>query len=426
MGRERERERERRHAHVLVVTLPLLAACAATDGGDHLATSPTVTASQPAAPPPAAVAAPGPAAPEPDVAREADAPSLTITTAGDVVLSARLVGSALARRDEGGFARVLEGYRTLLDPRAVNVLNVESPLVDDVVAPSAGWPPVLGAPPEVAAALSAIGVDAVSVANNHAYDQGHEGLDRTIDLLRAAGIEAVGAGTDLDGAYAARVLRSDGWAVAVLACTGPMNHSAAARGHRRMHVARLWSEERVLAALVRARASADVVVLALHWGREFDATISVDQRRLARRLIDAGADLVVGTGPHVLQPVEHLESPRGDAVVAYSLGNLVSSMAFGYRPGTRPRGFVHPANAIPASRDGLLLRVSLERASTGRLRVSTLSGVPLWTLIEGPERRDAPLDIRVVPLADAPADVRAERFPLVREAVGPRVELVDR
>lgn len=321
---------------------------------------------------------------------------------------------------------MLEGYRALLEPGDLTVVNVESPLVDDVRPLSPGWPPVLGAPPGLALALGEVGVDVVSVANNHALDQGHSGMIRSLELLSEIGIVAVGASTDMDEAYEPRIVEHHGWRVAFIAATQPMNLRVSAHRRQRVHVARLWEERRVVRAVGRARERADLVVLLLHWSTDFVAHATRSQQELAQRLIDSGADLILGTGPHLLQRVERLESARGEAVVAYSLGNLVSSMAFSYRLGHRPRGYVHPANVMPEARDGLLLRVRFDRTDEGRLEVSSLTGVPLWTVNNYLERRASgggPLDIRVIPLSQAPPDVRAERRPRIEAALGRGVEL---
>ena len=162
--------------------------------------------------------------------------------------------------------------------------------------------------------FAATGVDAVSVANNHAFDYGPEGQEDTRAALAEAGVAVTG------GADEVTLLESGGTTVAVVA--------AAPYG---------WCEdlrdEASLVALVeRASTSADVVVVALHLGAEGTGAAHTpdstewylgenrgNPRHLAHALVDAGADLVVGSGPHVVRGMEFY---RG-RLVAYSLGNLV-------------------------------------------------------------------------------------------------------
>ncbi len=327
---------------------------------------------------------------------------------------------------EQAFDRMLEGWARVLRDEEIVLLNLETPLVDDVVPLRTGWPPILGAPAGLAEALSRSGVDVVSLSNNHAYDQGHLGVARTMELLDAVAIGHSGVGPSVGDAYRPVVVERDGVRVAFLSATAPMNLRPGAAGARPMYVARLWDERRVLSAVIAAREIADVVVLSAHWSRDFAVAPDQGQRRLVRRLIDAGVDVILGAGPHVLHPVERFESPRGEAVVAYSLGNLLSSMAPRYQPGDPPpRGYVHPANVMPAARDGVVLRIGLCLEDQGALRVCHLEATALWTINteRGHRASGAPLALRVVPLNAASAEVRAARGPVVAEALGEDVEL---
>lgn len=379
-------------------------------------------------PPPvaAAEAEPGEVA-EPEPEPEPEVPGVTIAASGDVVVSKRL-SHTMAVMGEGAFGRMLEGFSTVLDEDEVATLNLETPLVDDEVSLSTGWPPVLGSPPGVAEALAGAGVDLVSFANNHSYDQGHAGVARTMALLDEAGVAHAGAGTSAEGAFAARILERNGLRIAFIAATSPMNRRPSVRGTRRYHVARLWDQERLFEAVEAAREQADLVVAWLHWSRDFAEGPNRRQRALARRLIDAGVDLILGAGPHVIHPVERVDSPRGEAVIAYSLGNLLSTMAFLWQPGDPvATNYVHPSNVMPTSRDGVLLRVSFEVPERGRVRVASLRATPLWTenTTTAHYERGVPLRVRVLPLAAAPEAAERERRPRIAEALGDQVELVD-
>lgn len=350
---------------------------------------------------------------------------VTIAATGDLVLSRRLVKAWQARGDNG-LAWMLQGYRSLLGQEEIVYLNLETPLVNDEVPLQVGWPPVLGAPPGAAEVLAEMGVDVVSLANNHAYDQGHAGLGRTLALLDASGVHAVGAGPTVAAAFEPTVIERGQVRVAFLGFTGPMNLQVGARGAAPQHVARLWDEARVFEAVAQSRNVADLVVVCAHWSRDFQRGVPRGLRRLAHQLVDAGADVIVGSGPHILHEVERLESERGEAVVAYSLGNLLSSMAFRHRYG-RPThsGYVHPANVIPEARDGVLLNVVVDLAGE-HIRIETLEAIPLWTsnnyaahISEG-----VPPEIRVVPLREAPEAIAQERRPIIESALGDQVELI--
>lgn len=415
---------------IVRLAAPLLALALACASGARPGVEPHPEGEEVAAEPAAASPAPGAAeaapAPRSDAApAEASAPEVVLAAAGDVVINPRALASARSFDDEGGFARMIAGLAEALSPSDDLVLaNLETPLVDDVNPLSPGWPPILGATPGLSRALAAAGVQVVSVANNHAYDQSHVGLSRTLETLAGDGIVAVGAGPTVEAAFAPARLERRGLRVAVLAFTDSMNRQARLRGHDPVHVARLWDDARAVAAVEAAAREADLVVLSLHWSTDFVMEPTAAQRRQARLLVDAGADVILGTGPHVLQPVERMEGPRGEAVVAYSLGNIVSGMGQHYVLGHPPHGYVHPANVRPEARDGLVLRLRVARVE-GRLVVRAIEGTPTWTLNNYLDcrRTGARHDIRVVPLSEAPDEVRAERLPAIRAALGPEVAI---
>lgn len=344
-----------------------------------------------------------------------------IAAMGDVLLHIKVVEAARAR----GWDRVFGALGALLTEDEIAVANLETPLVDDVRPVATGSPPILGAPEEAALAMARAGIDVLACANNHAYDQRAVGLWRTVQALRAAGIEPVGADRDAPGAFGPRFVTRGGHRVAFLSYTERINSGPGERPPA-AHVAWLRGhEEQLEEALRHAREEADLVVLAVHWSHDFVDRPRRGQRHRARGWIALGADLVLGTGPHVLQEVERVPSPRGEAVVAYSLGNLVSNQGKLYRPGRRASPRAHPALRLPDTRDGLLLRARF-RVEGGRVAVASLRGTPLWTENnhwERARRRDLDYDIRVLPLADAAEAVRAERLSAIRAAVGPAVEL---
>jgi poly-gamma-glutamate synthesis protein (capsule biosynthesis protein) len=161
--------------------------------------------------------------------------------------------------------------------------------------------------------LATARVDVVSLANNHALDCGPRGLEEAVRVLGAAGIAA--AGVEVEGRpQEPVVLLRRGRRVGVLAYSAADDPAWSARGTR---YARLLPGS--LAEIRAARARVDVLVVSVHWGREEQAAPLPAQREWARRLVEAGADVVVGHHAHVLQPVERL----GGAVVLYGLGNLV-------------------------------------------------------------------------------------------------------
>jgi poly-gamma-glutamate capsule biosynthesis protein CapA/YwtB (metallophosphatase superfamily) len=161
------------------------------------------------------------------------------------------------------------------------------------------------------------GIDVLNLANNHVGDFGPGAMLDTVRGVRRLGMRAVGAGRDLGGALRPQVVERLGLRVAFVGFSNILPLEFAA-GEERPGVA--WATpEAVVEAVREARRRADVVVATFHWGIEKAPYETADQAELARLAANAGALLVIGAHPHVLQPVRRV----GAALVAYSLGNFV-------------------------------------------------------------------------------------------------------
>ena len=182
--------------------------------------------------------------------------------------------------------------------------------------------------------------NALSVANNHSGDYGQAAFLETLKHLETAGIEQVGGGRNLAEAHRPLWIRQNGLAIAVLAYNEFKPRSFEA-GPDWPGVA--WSEDdRVVADIQAARrAGADVIIPFMHWGWERERQPTDRQRQLARRMIDAGADAVVGGHPHVTQGVD---TYKGKLIV-YSLGNFVFDSF----------------ENVPGGQTGWLLRLTLDK-----------------------------------------------------------------
>ena len=162
-------------------------------------------------------------------------------------------------------------------------------------------------------------VDAVTLANNHSGDFGREAFAQMLGLLERAGLAQVGGGLNLAQAHTPWVVERNGLRLAVLSYNEFMPRRFEA-DHDAPGVA--WSEdEQVIEDIRRARTvhRADLVIPIMHWGWENERVANARQRQLARRMIEAGADAVIGGHPHVTQDIEH---HQGKPIV-YSVGNFV-------------------------------------------------------------------------------------------------------
>lgn len=176
-------------------------------------------------------------------------------------------------------------------------------------------------------ALSFAGIDLVSLANNHIWDYGVVGLTDTVDYLKQAGIGYAGAGREVGEANEPYQVKIGDANVAFFSYTTLYSSSLWATTDR--PGVSSFTNERAVAAVreFSQKKAADVVVVLMHWGDEYATSSNSGQKELGRALIDAGADLVVGHHPHVVQEVERYEGTRS-GWIAYSLGNFVFDQYF--------------------------------------------------------------------------------------------------
>ncbi len=202
----------------------------------------------------------------------------------------------------------------------VAVANLETAVTNGGAATAKTF--VFRTPPSAFAALRGASVDVVSMANNHGMDFGEAGLRDSLAAAKRYRFPVIGIGLDGKQAYAPYRATVRGQRIAVLAATQVLDDhliGAWTAGPNKPGVASAKAVPRLLQEVRRARRTADTVVVFLHWGVELEQCPTADQRTLARQLVGAGADIVVGGHAHRL-----LGSGRmSKALVSYGLGNFV-------------------------------------------------------------------------------------------------------
>jgi poly-gamma-glutamate synthesis protein (capsule biosynthesis protein) len=303
---------------------------------------PAIVASLPPAPPAATTAA----------------STLTIAATGEilphpsVVQHAARYGAASGRPYD--FGPLFADLRPVLDSADVAICHLEVP-----VAPPgselSGYP-AFGIPAEIGAGIRDSGWDRCSTASNHANDRGTAGIRATLDALDAALVGHTGTARTVDEAAVVPVTTVNGIGVGHLSYTWGFNGTPPAEPW----MADVIDPDRILQDAADARAAgAQVVVVSLHWGDEYDTVGTEDQRSLAAQLLASpDVDLLVGHGPHVLQPILEI----GGEYALLSLGNIVANQGR-ERPGTY---------------DGAIVEITFAQGSDGRFRASPPVAHPTW------------------------------------------------
>lgn len=249
---------------------------------------------------------------EPTTEREA-----TLVFVGDIMLS-RLVGQKT--QASGDYRYPFFQSAGFLQAADLVFGNLENPISDK--GKNMGSIYSFRADPRVIEGLTFAGFDVLSLANNHIWDWGEAALVDTVSLLEGAGIESIGAGRSYEEANAPVFLDVGGVEIAFLAYTDLLPERFEAVGEK-PGLSNFDLEKTV--GLIESLVREDrLIVISFHWGDEYEDMANDRQRATAKALIDAGADLVVGHHPHVVQELE----AYGDGWVAYSLGNFVFDQTF--------------------------------------------------------------------------------------------------
>ena len=243
--------------------------------------------------------------------------TVRLTFAGDL----DLCGNVAALAEETGWEALFSGVSPLWKDSSFVFSCLDGVVLPDgaegyTAAETAENPRAVSE--AAAAAAAAAGVNALSMANDHSLDYGSAGLGQALNTLSELGIQYAGAGENLPAAGMYRVLEADGLRIGFVACSainpngpGPIDD----------YCLTTTAYSALYRNVLLASDETDLVVVYVCWGEQDGLAVSDAQRRVAHQLIQSGADIVIGTHPHVLQPVEQYR----DGWIFYSLGDLINS-----------------------------------------------------------------------------------------------------
>jgi len=280
----------------------------------------------------------------------AQQPQLKLVFTGDIMGHDTQIASALATGDPGyDYKPCFEFLRPYLAEADLVIGNLE---VTFAGTPYKGYP-AFSSPDELAGALKWAGFDILVNANNHALDRGLKGVDRTIEVLDREGIVQTGTFPDPESraTYYPLIVEKKGIRIALLNYTYGTNGIT----DRPPVIVNRIDTVLIRSDLQKAKtAQPDFILVTMHWGNEYQVQENSRQQELAAFLFNNGADAVIGSHPHVVQPI------RGEDMgnlVAYSMGNLISNQ--------RKRN----------SDGGIVLEMVLSKEPTG---ISSYAYLPVW------------------------------------------------
>ena len=294
-----------------------------------------------------------------------------------------------------------------------SIANLETTFGGDA-NPYQGWP-LFNVPDAFGDAVAAAGFDMLLTANNHCFDTLEAGMLRTLEVSREKGLETLGTRLD-ENEPRYSIVNINGVWVGMTAYTyttsmsggkpslngnTPVQNDHLVNYFNYNDLAGFYSE--LEDVLLRMHAEGvDATMVFIHWGTEYEITENNYQNTIAQKICDLGVDVIVGGHPHVVQPIELLQSatdPEHKTVCIYSLGNAISNQR------------IHEMKLKTGhTEDGVIFSVTFEKdPETGAVDLSAVDVIPTWVAMDS---RNGKLEYNILPLRDADRESWKEAFNL--------------
>jgi poly-gamma-glutamate capsule biosynthesis protein CapA/YwtB (metallophosphatase superfamily) len=290
---------------------------------------------------------------------------ITIAAVGDILINGMISLSAKLPNegeDVYDYDPIFREIAPVLQQADLTIGNLETPLYGNEPFVKKRNPvtgnPLFNTPEALAPALKKAGFDVLTTANNHCLDNGPAGLLRTIEVLDEAGIAHTGTYASAEAARDLLIMERNGIRIGMVSYTKHTNRNPIPRDMP--WCVNLLDVRRMLKDVKRLREQgADVVIACLHDGVEYSAWPTARQKSMARKLLQSGADIILGAHPHVLQPIVWT---RMNKVKAYSLGNLISIRL----------------KRNPYTHNGIVLLVTIRKEDDGKAEITHVDYRSTW------------------------------------------------
>lgn len=180
--------------------------------------------------------------------------------------------------------------------------------------------PLFNSPDEIGDCMINMGFNLVNLASNHSLDKGEKGILHSLNYWKGKkGVLTAGSYESEEDRITPRIMEKNNIKYTLLSYTTSTNGLQHPDGKN--YYAVTYSDEKVKEDIERVKDKVDLILVSMHWGNEYQQSASAEQKRVAKYLSDLGVNIVIGTHPHVLEPIEYI----GDTLVIYSLGNFISA-----------------------------------------------------------------------------------------------------
>ena len=265
---------------------------------------------------------------EPDVPAPSAEKRVSILAVGDNIIHEAVFTDAKNRAADGAeydFVPMYAGVTDRIAAADIAFINHESPLAGKEYGIS-GYP-TFNSPREAAEALVEVGFDVINLANNHILDKRVVGARATVEYVQSLPVTELGVYLDEEDYENLRITEVNGVRIAwlsffdlsILYYTPDMDN---------IIIPLMDDDAKIQSDIANAKANADFVIVSAHWGRE-QPQVTNEQKRVAKLMAEAGADVILGHHSHIIQPVVWHENTDGSrTLIAYSLGNFISTQYY--------------------------------------------------------------------------------------------------
>ena len=251
--------------------------------------------------------------------------SMSLVMVGDVLTHDSVLADALKEDGSYDFTSMFTYIKPMIKDYDLKYVNEES-IIGGPSFKYSGYP-TFNAPDIIGDNLIDTGFNVVGLANNHAYDKGETGILYSNKYWGGKDVIASGTYSSHEDRDNIKVYEKNGIKYAFLAYTTSLNGYTLSSD--KSYLVNVYSDELVKDDINKIKDKVDVIIVAMHWGDEYTNTPTNSEVTIAKYLSDLGVDLIIGTHPHVVQPIEYV----GETLVIYSLGNFISNqLVLGLNP----------------------------------------------------------------------------------------------
>ena len=355
--------------YILVIFALLLSACDAWLDNLDLPDSHTPQASAPSGTPtPAPLVIPSqtitPPSPDPSPEPSPKPDTFTLIAAGDIMAHSDNLKAALD--EKSGLYDFTENYkhiRSIIEDADFSIANLETV----TAGPESKYTsyPLFNTPAAILDAIKYAGFTTLVTANNHSLDRGIEGITATIDEIDKRSILHTGSFKSPGKNYLS--YEFEGYNITVIAYTQHLNGNDSLLGYENKYMVNVMNKETIIEDITAVKENSDLVIIYLHWGNEYTRAEEDWQRSYAESLFEAGADVILGTHPHVIRPAETMTVNGEIKYVIYSMGNYISN-------------FIRTDNRDNAiyTEDGVMVKLTFNIDKNGVFSLSAVNHIPTW------------------------------------------------